>query len=159
MKIVFINGSPKNKGSASETILKALRDRLGEASEYVMCSALNQSRQEIMEALGGCNALIFAFPLYVDGIPSHLLRLLDEIQHDVAAATPGVIVYTIINNGFYEGRQNITALEMMRNFCASSGLVWGQGVCVGAGGMANVAPAGKGSMKNLGLALDQIGAI
>ena len=156
MKIALVNGSPKNKDSASEVILKALCERVGEASECVPCSSVNQSKQEIMEAVSGCKALIFAFPLYVDGIPSHLLRLLDEMQHDIADAVPGAMVYVIVNNGFYEGSQNITALEMMRNFCVSSGLAWGQGMCVGAGGMANAAPVGHGPMKNLGLALDRL---
>jgi len=79
---------------------------------------------------------------------------LDEIQHEIADTAPGLLVYAIVNNGFYEGRQNVTALDMMRNFCDRAGLAWGQGVGVGAGGMAGAAPVGHGPMKNLGSALD-----
>jgi len=156
MKIALINGSPKQKDSTTGIILNALRERIGEAHECVLCAASKQSKQEIMDVISGCKALVFAFPLYVDGIPSHLLRLLDETQHDIARSAPGAMVYAIVHNGFYEGKQNITALEMMRNFCDRSGLAWGQGLGVGAGGMAGAAPVGHGPMKNLGLALDKL---
>jgi len=156
MKIALINGSPKQKDSATGIILNALREKIGEAHECVLCAASSQSGRDVLEAVGGCQALVFAFPLYVDGIPSHLLRLLDEIQHDITGSSPGAMVYAIVHNGFYEGKQNITALEMMRNFCDRSGLAWGQGLGVGAGGMAGAAPVGHGPMKNLGLALDKL---
>jgi len=154
MKIILLNGSPKNKDSASGIILTALQERIGKTHECVICHAANQDKQEIIQAISGANALVVSFPLYVDGIPSHLLRLLDEIQHEIADTAPGLLVYAIVNNGFYEGRQNVTALDMMRNFCDRAGLAWGQGVGVGAGGMAGAAPVGHGPMKNLGSALD-----
>lgn len=156
MKIMLLNGSPKKEGSASGIILASLRERIGKTHECFLCHAARQDKQEIMRVLCGANAMVVAFPLYVDGIPSHLLRLLDEMWHEIADAAPSLRVYAIVNNGFYEGRQNITALEMMRNFCDRAGLVWGQGVAVGAGGMTGAASIGHGPMKNLGLALDRL---
>jgi multimeric flavodoxin WrbA len=152
MKIALINGSPKSKDSASEIIAKALRNRMERAADCIICHAVKRS--EVMEALNGCGALVFIFPLYVDAVPSHLLRLLDDARNEIADAAPEAMVYAVVNNGFYEGRQNMVALEMMRNFCSCSGLKWGQGLGVGAGGMIFAAPVGHGPMKNLGQALD-----
>lgn len=69
------------------------------------------------------------------------------------------MVYAVVNCGFYEGQQARVALEMMENWCVKAGCQWGQGIGVGAGPMipslANV-PQGKGPMKKLGKALDQL---
>ncbi|MDR0840252.1 MAG: hypothetical protein LBN26_02550 [Christensenellaceae bacterium] len=159
MKIAFINGSPKPAESASEIIINALQARVGQGADSITCNAIKQSRAEIMESLAGSPALVLVFPLYVDGIPSHLLRLLDGIQADIAgAAAPGAKLYAVVNNGFYEGRQNGIALEMLQNFCARAGLAWAGGLGVGSGGMVFAAPIGHGPMKNLGKALDALAA-
>jgi multimeric flavodoxin WrbA len=154
MKVALINGSPKKNGGASGAIAAALQSKLTPAADCVLRHAANHSRDEIMAALCASEALVFLFPLYVDGIPSHLLRLLDEIQSSVAAAAPDALVYCIVNNGFYEARQNDVALALMRNFCVRSRLKWGQGLGVGAGGMIHAAAIGHGPMRNLGKALD-----
>jgi hypothetical protein len=90
----------------------------------------------------------------VDGCPSHLLAFLDEARDGIAANAPGAKVYVLVNNGFYEARQNSIAIEMMQSFCEHSGLAWGCGVGIGAGGMIQAAPIGRGPMKNLGRTLD-----
>lgn len=159
MKVLLINGSPKpeNGGSASGIILDALKQRFGGAAVTVtQYNAAKQNAQEFLRAVSGCNALVFAFPLYVDGIPSHLLRLLCEIQPHIAQEAPGARVYAVVNNGFFQGQQNALALEMMRNFCVRADCIWGGGLGVGGGGMAGAAPVGRGPLKKLGLALDAL---
>lgn len=156
MKIALVNGSPKIKESTSELILNAVRQRLGDSHEFSICNTINSDKLHILDKLRDCNVIVVAFPLYVDGIPSHFLRLLDEIKGNMNAIAPGAIVFAISNNGFYEGCQNALALNMMESFCRCSGLKWGQGIGAGAGGMVNVASAGQGPMKNLGLVLDKL---
>ncbi|MDR1185090.1 MAG: NAD(P)H-dependent oxidoreductase [Coriobacteriales bacterium] len=153
-KIAIVNGSPKGQGSASEAITTALQDRLTPVANCVVCHAAKHSRDEIMATFAGCDALVFVFPLYVDGIPSHLLRLLDEAQDAVVDVAPNTMVYGVVNNGFYEAPQNRIALELLKNFCARSGLKWGQGLGVGGGGMIPALSIGRGPTKNLGKALD-----
>jgi hypothetical protein len=83
-----------------------------------------------------------------------LLRLLDEGRNEIWKAAPEARIYAVVNNGFFEGRQNAIAFEMMRNFAVCAGLKWGHGVGVGAGGMIQAAPVGRGPMNHLGKALD-----
>jgi multimeric flavodoxin WrbA len=155
-KIALINGSPKTGRSASKLIMEALRERLGVAADCTVCNTAKQDRGEFLRAISGRDAIVLIFPLYVDGIPSHLLRLLDEALGEIAEAAPGAKVYAIVNNGFYEGWQNKPALEMTQSFADRAGLSWGGGIGVGAGAMTNALTIGRGPLKKLGRALDSL---
>jgi multimeric flavodoxin WrbA len=156
VKIALVNGSPKPGGSASKLILEALQERIGSSSDCTVCNAVKQERDEFIRAIARSDAIVFIFPLYVDGIPSHLLRLLDEASGEIADAAPGATVYAVVNNGLYEGWQNTLAFEMMRRFVDRAGLSWGGGTGAGAGGMIHVLTIGRGPLKKLGAALDSL---
>jgi multimeric flavodoxin WrbA len=155
MKVAIINGSPKPSGSASQLLAEELRNRLGNI-ECVTTSPIGQDRSKILEKLDGSNALALVLPLYVDGLPSELLRFLDESLHDISTRASGAKVYAIANNGFFEGRQNVVAFEILRNFTSRAGLQWGQAIGVGGGGMLRSARIGHGPLKNLGKGLDAL---
>jgi len=162
MKIALINGSPKIKDSASDCVLQELKAFLEQHDNIIFEHHFRrpQLSTEEMKDLVKCVALVFAFPLYVDGIPSHLLNCLAELESFLLTLNKKEIkVYSLVNCGFYEGHQNKLAIEIMENWCVKSGLQWGQGVGIGAGGMLpslkNV-PIGNGPKKNLEKALKQI---
>lgn len=161
MKIAFINGSPKVKDSASGCILEELKEFLEKDSNIISeyCFRKPQVSEKEIEQLIKCDILVFAFPLYVDGIPSHLLNCLIQLEKVFETINKKDInIYTLVNCGFYEGHQNKLAIEMMENWCLKAGLKWGQGVAVGAGGMISAikdVPIGRGPKKNLGKALIQ----
>ncbi|SHI44354.1 NADPH-dependent FMN reductase family protein [Lutispora thermophila] len=155
MKIAFIYGSPKAKYSASASLLQELKPLLEQddiaISEYNFRKPL--LNKEEIEQLINYDILVFAFPLYVDGIPSHLLNCLIQLESFFTSANKKDIkVYSIVNCGFYEGHQNKLAMEMMENWCSKAGLKWGQGLGIGGGGMMvmikNV-PMGQGPKKSL----------
>jgi multimeric flavodoxin WrbA len=156
MKITILNGSPKAEKSASGIIIKALQDRLGQGEDITICHVSEQDHSDIMATVAGTDALVFVFPLYVDAVPSHLLRLMDGKLNDISKSAPEATVYAIINNGFYEGEQNHIAVEIIRNFSEKAGLKWGQSICVGAGGIIGACPIGFGPLKNLGKAIDKL---
>lgn len=43
---------------------------------------------------------------------------------------------------------------MMQHFTQEAGLIWGQGIGIGAGGMINIAPIGAGPLARLGKTLN-----
>jgi len=145
MKIALINGSPKANGSVSGLILQSLQERLSahqDQQEGGLCDAFHfnkpQISQQDLAQLAACDTLVFAFPLYVDGIPSHLLRCLSQMEDYLKLplmANKEMRAYAIVNCGFYDGLQTKTALDMMRNWCAKTGLCWGCGLGIGGGGM------------------------
>jgi len=162
MKIALINGSPKVTNSASGCLLQELKPFLQHDTNVISEHNFRKPQLSIeeMEQLAECNVLVFAFPIYVDGIPSHLLNCLMQLESFFSAKEEkDIIVYSIANCGFYEGHQAAIAIEMMKNWCIKAGLCWGQGVGVGAGGMLtsikNV-PIGYGPKKSLGAAFEKL---
>lgn len=131
MKIALINGSPKRKDSASGLILKELQGLIPSENEIInLHFTKKQPVSSDLELLQDCSIMVFAFPLYVDSLPSHLLsclvRLEEYLKH--AAFSKDCTVYAIANCGFYEGSQNALALDIMENWCSKAGVIWGGGL-------------------------------
>ena len=151
MKITIINGSPKTVKSNSEILGNYLLSLLkeNEIKEYYSISfRLNdKTKNEIYNS----DVLIFIFPLYVDGIPSNLLKLLVKFEKE-NVVRPETKIYCIVNNGFYEGKQNFLALLHMKNWCKKVNAKWGQGIGIGSGELLPYLKKfklGQGPLKNL----------
>lgn len=154
MEIILINGSPKVKESNSSYFQAELKQMLGNKhniKEYTFRTP--SSMPDLPGSISTCDELVFTFPLYVDGIPSHIIYLLEEIKQMVKSNHKSIKVYAMVNCGFYEGRQTKLSLQMMKNWCKKSGLIWCQGLGIGGGemlGSLNAVPIGHGPKKSLG---------
>lgn len=154
MKIALVNGSPKFKNSASGNILSSLKPKIQDENiieEYFFRTTEIKSAD--LEQISKCNVVVFAFPLYVDGIPSHLIRCLYQLE-EYLSTNPNndIYIYTIVNLGFYEGKQAEIAIEMMKNWGEKANVKWGQGIGIGGGGMMSMldnSTDSKGLMKNV----------
>ncbi|SHO48873.1 NADPH-dependent FMN reductase family protein [Anaerocolumna xylanovorans] len=161
MKIAIIDGSPKSKDSASSFFIKKLEPMISSENEI---SHYNISKKPLVseqyQELCRMDALIFAFPLYIDAIPSHLFRMLATLEEYIKKECQKTIyVYAIINNGFYEGKQNHIAIKILQNWCMRTGLQFGQAIGQGAGEMMHFVekvPLGHGPLKNLGENLNHL---
>lgn len=188
MKITLINGSPKRRESASQRLLQGLSQMLQKVQADV-CGQQGKQGQEVQEAAGKADTvellelhfctgrdltpealqaleqadrLVFACPLYVDGIPSQLLEILCQLEQRKAGTRKGgnsAFVYAIMNSGFIEGIQNANALEQWALWAPKAGFQWGCGLGFGGGGalsQMNSIPLGVGPKKSLGEALEQL---
>lgn len=157
MKIALINGSPRPRKSNSAALLGMLESLISTEHEIIHYDTKKPLLNEQYSELCQVDALVFAFPLYVDAIPSHLFRILTELEEYMSAERSNEIyVYAIINNGFYEGSQNHIAFEILKNWCLRCGLHFAQGIGQGAGEMVGFlknVPLGHGPLKNLGKAM------
>lgn len=133
MKIALINGSPKVTGSASGALLEDVKGYVGEQAEVVEFGMHSPilSEEEI-EELAKADSWVFACPLYVDGVPGHLLSCM--VQLEEALTKREISVYGIVNCGFYEGIQAEFALDILRNWSLKTGLIWSGGIGIGGGG-------------------------
>ena len=137
MKTVFINCSPKKRFCASAYFLFLQRLSVGgEKVKENLRSPADTAR--ILETLRDAQAVVFGLPLYVDGVPSHVLRFMTEMESFCRKNGVKLSVYCIANNGFIEGRQNEPLMQVFEHFCTRSGLVYGGGVGIGGGVMLNV---------------------
>ena len=159
MKISIINGSPKQGKNTSELLIKFfLTEISNEHSIEIYRPSKENLGQEQFELMAKSDVMLFVFPLYVDSIPSHLLKLLVEIDKKKMLSKK-TMVYCMINNGFFEGKQNHIAIEQMKIWCESAGGEWGQALGIGAGEMLpfiSDIPLGHGPNKNLGYAIKRL---
>jgi len=140
MRIALINGSPKVKNSASGTLLEDIKGYIEEQAELIefgFHSAVIST--ETVEELTTSEAWVFAFPLYVDGIPGHLLSCLIQLE-EAHIQNPQIRIYAIVNCGFYEGIQAEHSLQLMQNWCSKAGFLWSGGIGVGGGGGLKMMP-------------------
>lgn len=146
MRIALINGSPKRKDSSSGILLEALKECLAGREEMAELSfRLDTVAEEECRELERAEAWVFACPLYVDGIPGHLLscfRQLEQVYRQ-RRDKERIHVFGIVNCGFYEGIQAEPALRIMENWCRKAGFQWCGGIGVGGGG--GLAMMGKGA--------------
>ena len=137
MKTVFINCSPKKRFCASGYFLSL--QRLFTSGEKVTEKLLSPADyKRILSRLADADAVVFCLPLYVDGVPSHVLRFLETLEGFSRENGLGFRVYCIANNGFIEGRQNEPLMQVFEHFCTRAGLRWCGGVGIGGGMMLNV---------------------
>ena len=156
MNVALINASPKKTVSASAAFLDDLKYLF--PVDHVIIKEFCIKKPSVTEAdimeLQDFAVWVFAFPLYVDAVPSHLLSCLCQIE-EAAIASEDIYVYAFVNCGFYEGYQACNALEIMENWCLRAGLQWGMGIGFGGGpaliGSKNM-PMGTGLKKSLGKA-------
>ena len=137
MKTVFINCSPKKRFCASAYFLFLQRLFVGgeQVTEKLRTPA---DHKRILEQLRDAQAVVFGVPLYVDSIPSHVLRFMEEMEVFCRENRLELRIYCIANNGFIEGKQNEPLMQQFEHFCSRAGLVWGGGVGIGGGVMLNV---------------------
>lgn len=137
MKTVFINGSPKKSFSASAYFLSVQNFFVkGEKIKEVLRTKNDYER--ILNSIKDADAVVFCLPLYVDGVPSHVLSFLKEMERFCQQNQLKLNVYAIANNGYIEGVQSEALMQVLRNFCTRSGQVWGGGIGIGGGVMLNV---------------------
>lgn len=179
MKTALINGSPKLKNSASLSILTDIKNFLmqerdenkiqSESDIIISEFTWNKPSCSIkdFEDICKCNTIVFSFPLYVDSAPSHLLKILVDFEHYIDEIKKSndmnqlkdINVYAVVNNGFFEGKQNCLAIETIGHWCKRLGFNMAGGIGIGGGGMLlaikNV-PCGSGPKKTIGIELKKL---
>ena len=136
-KTVLINCSPKKNLSVSGFIMRCAGLMIRGEKEYLHLRT-PADREKILQALKTAGKVVFAVPLYVDSVPSHILPFLQEAEAFCRENGLRLKLYVLANNGFIEGRQNEPLMQVMENFCTRSGLEWCGGVGIGGGVMLNV---------------------
>ena len=137
MKTVFINGSPKKKLSVSSYLLGVVRLLVGgdAVSEQVRNAG---DYERVLNSIRDAENVVFGMPLYADGVPSHVLAFMKEMERFCIDNNIRLNVYVVSNGGFIEGCQNKALMQVMGNFCKRCNFQWCGGIGIGGGVMLNV---------------------
>ena len=137
MKTVFINGSPKKKLSVSSYLLgivrllvkgKVVKEQVRNSGDY----------ERVLNSIVDADNVVFGLPLYVDGVPSHMLAFMKAMETFCIDKNIQLNVYVVSNGGFIEGSQNRALMQVFENFCKCCNFQWCGGVGIGGGVMLNV---------------------
>lgn len=138
MKTVLLCGSPKKRLSASAFLLKLAALFIGGEKTFVAIPTVPSRYDPILDELKGADNLLFVMPLYVDGVPGHVLSFMQALETFAKEEDLHPRVWVVANNGFIEGRQNAPFMAIMENFSAACGFSFMGGLGIGGGVMLNV---------------------
>lgn len=162
--ILMLNCSYKKKTSNSLYFLEKLKDELTACSD-VECKMLNirdvfiDSMEDFAEELKTAKALVLGVPLYVDGLPAQVVKLMEDLLANNKGEFPNVSVYVVSNLGFYESTQIKHLLNMVENWCLRMDMPYGGGIAIGAGPMIRTLEnmsLKKGLNKDIGCGLEKL---
>lgn len=137
MKTVYLTLSPKKRWSNSSYLTAVSRPFAGKDTISIHYEG-PKNHPAIFDALKTAEQLVLVMPLYVDGIPGHVLTLMEAIEQNCKEVHPSLKVYAMINCGFYEGQQCEFAMEMVECWCLRCGFSFMGGRGIGAGEMFGV---------------------
>ena len=154
-RMVLLNCSLRGDRANSKKFVDYLATKLTGQVESINLATYITKLQDLVEHLDSAETIVFAIPLYVDGIPSGPLRLLEALEKTGGNKK----IYVVSNMGLYESKQLCNLLSMVKEWCSESVYTYCGGIAIGAGEM--VAPMlplgiqGKGPSRNAAEALDK----
>ena len=125
----LINGSPKTHKSNSRYFLEYISKYL---KDYSIYDLKKNKYSDIIDSIIKSDTIVLAFPLYVDSPNSMTLSFLNYIIEKQIKINDKNI-YIIINCGFKEGEQNITAINIIKNWCTKTKINYQGSLMIGAG--------------------------
>lgn len=124
MNLLILNASPKKKGGASRFFSGLFRLFLPGVRKKVVSLSCQQDFQRVLELLPGMDVVCLFVPLYVDGLPSHIVEFLIQAEGCCKNHPCQFRLYVLANNGFVEGKQNRPALNMLQAWCERAEITW-----------------------------------
>jgi len=161
-KALLLIGSPKGKNrSTSESVgnyLLARLQEMGIETEKVFINSSMRSDEAIagfLSTVESSDILILAFPLYVDSLPSRVVKALELIAENRKSSKDQRLL-AISNSGFPEAFHNHTALDICRLFARETGIEWAGGLALGGGEAIGGRPLDEigGMVRNVKRSLD-----
>ena len=159
-RIVLLNCSMRKGNSLA--LARELAKRLKEEPLLVNLSEYLKDYDRLLDLLKEAGTLVFCTPLYVDGLPSQLIRLLERFQENEQEHMKKI--YVLANMGLYESRQLVNLFSAVKQWCEKTGFAYcgGLGVAAGelVGGLMEFMPFEKGFTAGIARGEDRLaGAI
>ena len=143
-KVILLNCRLRGDKANTKHILNKVGEKLTGIVEDINLSKYISKTDELISMLSSAEKIVFGTPLYVDGIPSAPLLLMEKIER-INKITPlgKKKIYAVVNMGLYESVQMNNLLSMVKTWCEITGFTYGGALAVGAGEMIGPMLSGK----------------
>ena len=161
-RAVLLNGSMRSKNGNSAKLAGQLASRLSRETETEWLSQGISDMPALVKRLWDAPVIVFCVPLYVDGLPSQVIRLMETFEREYSGRSKKI--YVLANMGLYESSQLVNLFEAVRQWSGRMGFEYcgGLGVSAGelVGGLMDIIPFGKGPTRRISRGMDLLaGAI
>ena len=156
--MIILNGSMRNKDGNSARFAGVLRTRLrgrvGANVEIVDLKDNMKDMEALADDLAAADKLIFCVPLYVDGLPSQVMRLMEIMESKPAGPQK---IYVLANMGLYESSQMVNLVSAVKQWCERCGYEYCGGLGISAGeligALMKTMPFGWGATKKASISM------
>ncbi len=149
--VVLLNGSMRSRNGNSAKLARALAGRLSGTPESIDLKDHLRDLPALVRRLDAAETIVLCVPLYVDGLPSQVIRLMEEFRRSGAGGAKRI--YVLANMGLYESCQLVNLFEAVRQWCGLMGFAYGGGLGVSAGELLGTLmetiPLGLGPTRNV----------
>ena len=156
-KVVLLNGSMRSADGNSAKLARVLSDRLSSDTEIIDLKAHLNDTDGLISILSEARAIVLCVPLYVDGLPSQVIKLLERME---MSHTGRKQIYLLANMGLYESRQLKNLFSAVKQWCAKSGNEYCGGLGISAGELMGtlmeVIPFRRGTTKRASQGMDRL---
>lgn len=147
-KTVLLNCSLRADNANSKKFLERVSEGLNSRHEIINLSSYLGRPNELAKLMAEAGRIVLGMPLYVDGIPSAPLRIMEKMEK-IGTSSPKK-VYVVSNMGLYESAQLKNLMYSVRKWSACCGYEYCGGVAIGAGEMMGSFTKAPSGSKNPG---------
>lgn len=135
-KTAVLNGSMRGMAGNSGKLAEKLIDSLEVKPEIIELRKYLNDLSSLVRTLEEYDTILLCMPLYVDGLPSQVIRLFETFEREYKG--PGKKIYLLTNMGLYESSQMKNLFYTVRQWCGVMGFEYCGGVGVSAGELIGV---------------------
>ena len=134
-RTVLLVGSMRGLRGNSGKLARKLAGLLAKEPEVLAIQAYFKDLDELVSVLEDAETIVLCLPLYVDGLPSQVIRLMERMEQRGGGAKK---IYVLANMGLYESCQLVNLFAAVRQWCTQAGFSYCGGLGLSAGELVGV---------------------
>ena len=135
-RTALLIGSMRGIRGNSGKLARKLADSLAGEAEILTIQSYMKDLDSLVSALEAAGTIVLCVPLYVDGLPSQVIRLLERFERRCGGGPKRV--YVLANMGLYESCQLRSLFEAVRQWCGRMAFSYCGGLGISAGELVGV---------------------
>ncbi len=130
-KIILLNASMRSANSCSAKLADKLAMLLNKQTEIIHLEVFINRMTELIQILSNAKILVLCTPIYDEGCPSQLIRLLELFANEYNGGSKKI--YVLSNDGLYDIKQFENLFSTVRNWCQTMNFAYCGGLGISAG--------------------------